>query len=48
MTVQELIDRLNKVEDKSLSVVIITPDGFLDVEDNNFCDWANVIVLSSK
>ena len=48
MTVQGLIDELQKVEDKSLGVVYMTPDGFIDVGLICLSGTFQVIVISDS
>ena len=48
MTVQEIINKLQLVEDKSINIVFTTPDGFIDIEQVNYCEWGNVIVVSDN
>lgn len=43
MTVQELIDELQKVEDKSKIVQVYSEDGYEDAEDINEYDDSIVI-----
>lgn len=46
MTVQELIEYLNKIEDKSLEVVYITQDGFIDIGLVTYSKMFDSVVLS--
>jgi len=48
MTVQQIINQLQEIKDKSMNVVFTTPIGFIDVDAINYCDWANVTVLSTE
>lgn len=48
MTVSELIEELNKVEDKTVNVVYMTPDGFVDADAVSYSEVFSVVVLSGE
>jgi len=48
MNVQELINQLNNIKDKTKEVVESTPDGYIIVDAVNICSWSGSVVLSSE